>query len=105
MTVNFLNVCFHTGDKFFGFVGVELEDACHFDFHQSEDVIFGHFTDESGVIGSETVVNMFTGGIHIFGLLKLFVLIDAFFDEDFLQRGKMQIFPYFIAADFQLLPQ
>ena len=44
---------------------------------------------------------MSTSCVHIFGLLELFVLIDAFFDKYLFERSKVQCFQYFVFLDFQ----
>ena len=85
MAVYLLNVRFHTGNQFFGLVGVELEDACHFDFHQLENIFFGHFADKCGVVRCQTLINVFAGSIHILGLFEFLVLVDALFNEYFFQ--------------------
>ena len=45
---------------------------------------------------------MCTGCIHVFGLLELFILIDAFY---LFERREMQGFQNFSFLDFQLLLQ
>ena len=55
--VDFGDLFFHTGDQFIGFVGVELQDASHLDFHQFENILFGHFTDKARVERSQAVVD------------------------------------------------
>ena len=88
--VDFGDLFFHTGDQFIGFVGVELQDAPHLDFHQFENILFGHFTDKARVERSQAVVDMCAGGVHVFGLLELFVLIDSFFDKYFFEGSEME---------------
>ena len=88
--VDFGDLFFHTGDQFIGFVGVELQDASHLDFHQFENILFGHFTDKARVERSQAVVDMCAGGVHVFGLLELFVLIDSFFDKYLFEGSEME---------------
>ena len=88
--VDFGNLFFHTGDQFIGFVGVELQDASHLDFHQFENILFGYFTDKARIEGSQAVVDMCTGSVHVFGLLELFVFIDAFFDKYLFEGSEME---------------
>ena len=72
--------------RLFRLVGVELEDTPHLDFHQAEDIVLGHFAYELWIDKeSDRSVDVFAGGIHVFGLLELLVFINAFFDEDLFQ--------------------
>ena len=48
---------------------------------------------------------MFAGCIHVFGLLELFIFIDAFFDKYLFEGGEMQCFQYFTFLNFQFLLQ
>ena len=85
MMVYFLYVRLHAGNEFFRFVGVELEDAPHLYFHQFEDIFLGYFAYELWIIRRQTFVDVFASGIHIFGLFKFLVFINAFFNEDLFQ--------------------
>ena len=105
MVVNFGDVLFHPGDEFVRLVRVEFQDTSHFDFHQFENILFGHFTDKLRIIGCQTFVDMCAGCVHIFGLLEFFVLIDTFFDKYLLERREVQCFQYFTFLDFQFLFQ
>ena len=71
--------------QFVGLVLVELQDACHLDLHQLEDIVLRHLAYEGGVVGCQSLVDVLAGGIHRGRLLELLVLIDALFDEDLLQ--------------------
>ena len=75
--------------------------ACHLDFHQAQDVILGHFAHHLGVERGEPLVDVGTGGVHVFGLLEAAVFVDALFDEDFLQRGEVQGLQGLVALYFQ----
>ena len=85
MMVYFLYVRFHTSNEFFRFVRVELEDTSHLYLHQFEDILLSYFAYESWIIRRQTFVDMCASSIHILGLLKFLVFINAFFDEDLFQ--------------------
>ena len=103
MIINLGHFFFHLGNQFIRFVRVEFQNTPHFDFHQFENILFGDFTDKFRIIRCQAFVNMSTSCVHIFGLLELFVLIDAFFDKYLFERSKVQCFQYFVFLDFQLL--
>ena len=46
---------------------------------------------------------MLHGGIHIFGVLKLFILVYALFDEDLFECRKLQRLLLFIPFNFNSL--
>ena len=100
-----LHVVLQTGNQLFRLVRVELQDAGHLDFHQFQDIFLGHFTHKRGVVGSEAVVDVLAGSIHVLGLFKLAVLVDALFDEYLLQRGEVQAFQKFVLAYLQFASQ
>ncbi len=81
MAVYLLYVLSHACYQFLCLVGVEFEDTCHLYLHQPEDVFLGHFADKSRVVGSQALIDMFAGGIHVFGLFKLLILVNTFFNE------------------------
>ena len=105
MVINLGNFLFHLGDQFIRLVRVEFQDTSHFDFHQLENIFFCNFTDKCRIVGCQAFIDMCTGCIHVFGLLKLFILIDAFFDKYLFERREMQGFQNFSFLDFQLLLQ
>ena len=105
VVINLGNFLFHLGDQFICFVWVEFQDTPHFDFHQLENIFFRNFTDKCRIVRCQTFVDMCTGCIHVFGLLELFILIDAFFDKYLFERREMQGFQNFSFLDFQLLLQ
>ena len=75
------NVSFQPGDGFVCLVLVEFQNARHLDIHQLEDVFLRHFADELRIKRSQALVDVLACRIHRLGLLELFVLVDAFFDE------------------------
>ena len=81
----FFDVGFQARDVLVRLVLIEFQDACHLDFHQLEDVFLGHFAHHLGIERGEPLINVSTGGVHVFGLLELAVFVDAFFDEDAFQ--------------------
>ena len=103
VAVYLLNLCLQTGHQLFGLVLVEFQDALHLDFQQFEDVVLGHFTDKRGVVGRQSLVDMLADLVHVGGLFEFLVLIDAFLDEDLLQRLEVQLFQELTFADFELL--
>ena len=85
LEVDFFDFLLDAGDVLVGLVLVELQDALHLDFQQTEDVLLGHFAHKLRIVWSEAVVDVCAGSIHVVRLFELLVLIDAFFDEDFFQ--------------------
>ena len=105
MVIYFLNFCFQTGNQFVCFILIEFQDTCHFDFHQAKNIFLSHFTHKLRIERSQAFVNVFAGNVHVFSLLKLFVLIDTLFDEYLFQRSEMQGFQCFVLLDFQFFPE
>ena len=103
--VYLLHLVLDAGDVLLGLILVELQDAGHLDFHQSEDIVLRHLAHHLGVPGSQTLVNPFAGSIHRLGILELLILIDALFDEDLFQCGKMKGLHQFAPADESFLLQ
>ena len=85
IAVYILNLCLQACHQLFCLVFVEFQDALHLDFQQFEDVILGHFTDQGGVVGRQSLVDMLADGVDGGRLFEFLILIDAFFDEDLLQ--------------------
>ena len=83
--VDLFDFVFDAGNVFLGFVFVELQNARHLNFHQTQDVVLGHLAYHLGIPGGEAFVNPLTGGIHRLGIFELLVLVDAFLDEDLFQ--------------------
>ena len=103
--VNLRHLFLDTRDELVGLVLVELEDACHLYLHEAEDVIAGDLADKVFLEGFQTRVNVCHGGIHVLCLLKLLVLIDALFNEDAFQAGKMEALHQLAPADETFLAQ
>ena len=103
LEVYFLYLLLDACDVLVGLVLVELQDALHLYFHQSQDVVLGHLAYKLRVVGCQSFVDVFAGFIHVFGLFKLLVLVDAFFDEYLFQRGEVQAFQQFPLAYLQFL--
>ena len=89
--------------EFVGLVLVELKDASHLDFHESEDVVLSHFAHELRIERSESFIDVFAGSIHRLGVFELASLIYAFFDENLFERSEVERFKQFVAANFQFL--
>ena len=98
------NLVFQAENQFIGLITVELQDSCHLDVHELEDIVLAHLTDHLRIVRCQPVVDMLTGSIHGWSLLELLVLIDTLFDEDLLQRAEMQLLQQLVLADFQFLP-
>ena len=92
ITINFLNLGLDTGHQFVGLFLIELQDALHLDLQQFQDVVLRHLTNEGGIVGRQTVVDMLTDLIDVRRLLELTVLIDTLFDENLFQRLEMELF-------------
>ena len=99
MICNALNLVWRTS--------MESRDCCGItDIRRNRlNIFFCNFTDKCRIVGCQAFIDMCTGCIHVFGLLKLFILIDAFFDKYLFERREMQGFQYFSFLDFQLLFQ
>ena len=78
---DFLDFFFDSCNVLFRFVLIELQDSGHFNFHQAENVFLGYLTYKLWVVRSQAVIDVCTSSIHVFGLLKFLVFINAFFDE------------------------
>ena len=63
VVVNALDIGFRACDEVVGLVFVELQDAVHLDFQQSQDVVAGHFTDKTGLERLQPVVYMSHNGV------------------------------------------
>ena len=105
MAFGLLDVGLHAGYLLLGLVGVELQDAGHLDFHQAEDVVLCHLTDELRIVGRQAQVDVLAGGVHVLGLFEFLVLIDAFFDEYLFERGEVQAFAHLVAVYLQFAAQ
>ena len=68
-----------------GLLLVELQDALHLDFQESQDVVFGHLAHQLRIVRCQSVVDMLADGIDGRCLFEFLILIDALLDEDFLQ--------------------
>ena len=101
VTLNLLQFCFQTGYEFISLVLVELQDASHLDLHQLQDVVSGHLTHKLLIERLQTGIHILNRHIHVLGILKFLRLIDAFLNEDFLQRTEMQLFQEFTLANLQ----
>ncbi|CDD83622.1 unknown [Bacteroides sp. CAG:462] len=95
----------HACDGLVRLVAVELEDASHLYFHQAEDVVLRHFTDELRVEGGQTLVDVCAGGIHVLRLFERTVLVDALLNEYLLEGGEVQAFLQLSLAYLQFAPQ
>ena len=85
MIVNPGYIRLHLENQLIAFVGVEFQDTSHFDFHQLQDIIACHVTDQFRLKGFQSGIDMPDCLIHRCGLLKLPVFIDTFFDENLFQ--------------------
>ena len=103
--VDVLDFLLDAGDEFVGLVLVELQDALHLDFHESQDVVASDVADELLAERLQPLEQMLDNGIHVGRLLELAVLIHAFLDEDALQRGEEQLFLKFTLANLELTTQ
>ena len=105
VAVDTRHLVLHASDEFVGLVLVEFQNTRHADFHKAENVVLGHLADKLRVERREALVDMRAGGVHIFRVLKGPVLIDTLLDEYLFQRGEVQAFQQFAAADKQFLAQ
>ena len=94
---------FQACDELICLVLVELQDTCHLDFHQAENIFFGHFAYELRVVRRQTFVDVLASRIHGISLFELLVFIDTFLDKDFFQRSKVQGFQCFVPLYLQFL--
>ena len=103
VAVYLLDFGFQTRHQFVGLVLIELQDALHLDFQQFQDVVLRYLAHQRGVVGRQAVVDMFADGIDGGCLFEFLVLIDAFLDEDLLQRLEVELFQKFVLADLEFL--
>ena len=75
-------------DVVVGLVAVELDDALHLDFHESQHVVACNLTVELRLERVESLVDVLNSGVFVLGLLVATILVDALLDEDFLERSK-----------------
>ena len=92
VAIDFFNLCLDASHEFIGLVLIELQNALHLDFQQLQDVVLRDLANHLRIEGCQALVDVFTHSIDIGRLFEFFVLIDAFLDEDFLQRAEMQLF-------------
>ena len=105
MIVYFFNLFLDAGYVLVRFVLVELQNPCHLDIQQLQNILLGHLTDKLRIERSQLFVNELAGGVCIFGLLELHFLINPFFNKDFLQRCEMKAFKQFSLVYFQFLAE
>ena len=101
--VNVLYLGFDARHEFVGFLFVELQYALHLYLQQPEYVVLGYLAHQGGVVGCQTVVDVFAYFVDVGSFLELLVLIDALLDEYFLQRLEVQLLQQFVAAYLQFL--
>ena len=104
VAVYLLNLGLDAGHQLVGLLLVELQDALHLYLQQAQNVVLRHLAHQLRVVGSEAVVNMFADLVHVGGLLKLAILVDALLNEYLFQRLEVQLLQQLVLADFQLLP-
>jgi hypothetical protein len=75
-------------DNLVGFVGIELENTRHLNFHEPEDILPRNLAKKGRSKWLQAHIDMGYGSIHIFGILKFLVFVNAFFDKYFFKRRK-----------------
>ena len=105
VAVNLLYLLLNARHEFVGLVLIKLQYALHLDFEELEDVVLGHLAHKLRIIRREPLVDMLAYRINVRGLFKLAVLIDAFLDENFLERRKVKLLEQFALTYLQFLPQ
>ena len=105
MMVDFLHLFFQRLDIIVGLFAVETQDTSHLNFQQAENVVARDFTHKISLIGGQALVDMSHSHIEVRTLFVFFILVNPFFDEDFLQRSVKQAFHQFAALYFQLAAQ
>ena len=105
VVVNARNLFFDARQQLVGLIFAEFKYALHLYFHQSHDVVAAQFAYEVGLKGCQSVVDMFHGNVHILGVLKLFVFVDALFDEYFLKRREEKLLQQFVFPYLQFQPK
>ena len=91
--------------QFVGLVFVELQNALHLDFQEPQNVVAGHFANQVLFERLQSTIDVRHGDVERFRLLKFLVFIDAFLDENALQRGEKVLFFEFVLANFEFLAQ
>ncbi|MPM63064.1 hypothetical protein SDC9_109942 [bioreactor metagenome] len=101
MIVDGFNLFFGTRNEIFRFVRIEFQDTSHLYFHELENILFGHLTNERRIKGSQPIINVRAGSIHVFGLFKLLILIYTLFDEYLFERCKVQTLLQLVFVNLQ----
>ena len=99
------NLFFDARQQLVGLIFAEFKYALHLYFHQSHDVVAAQFAYEVGLEGCQSVVDMFHGNVHILGVLKLLVFVNALFDEYFFKRREEKLLQQFVFPYLQFQPK
>ena len=97
--------CLDACNEFIGLVFIKLQDTLHLDFHEPENVITRHFTNEIGLERCEFQIDKSNSFVHIRSLFKLLFLIDALLNEYPFETGKEELFEQFAPSNLQFLAQ
>ena len=93
---------FDFGNQFVGLVLIELKDALHLDFQQTEQVVTYDLPHKVLLERFQSLIDILEGSIGVLCILEWFTFIDAFLDEYLFQRTEVQLLQEFVATDFQL---
>ena len=102
---DFLDFGLNAGHQLVGLVFVELQDALHLDFQEAKDVIARHLANQVFLERFQPFIDVRHNGVERLGLLEFLVFVDAFFDENALERGEKILLFEFMLANFELQAQ
>ena len=100
-----LDFLLDVGHQLVGLVLVELQNALHLDFQEPQNVVAGHFANQVFLERFQTSIDVRHGSVERFGLLEFLVFIDAFLDENALQRREEILLFEFTFANFEFPTQ
>ena len=81
VAVYLFNFCLDAGHQLVGFVLVELQDALHLNLQQTQYIVLCHLSYEGGVVGRQTLINMFTDTVDVGSLFEFLIFVNAFVIE------------------------
>ena len=89
------------GNLLVAFVGVEFQNTAHLDFEKPHDIVVGNLAEEIFYILFEPAPDMGDSLLAVLGLFVAFFLVDAFFNENALEGGEMELLAHLAELDFE----
>ncbi len=103
--LNAFDVGFHLCHELVGLILIIFKDTLHLDLQEAQIVVVTNLTDELRLPWGELRVEELQHGFLVRSLLKIFLLVHPFFDEDPFQGSEEELFLQFALTDLQLLAQ